>query len=594
MTAIIKKMRFLNLIIISLSLSTTSACQRKDSGSGGTVVGNGFIRYHDKTYDFFFDYAKELEISSLSDASIKLDNADYANALGKRVSELRFSVKDLGTSGSNSLLDYANQQNGNHDWKPVENSRIESLYTQNMLSGVLHAQYFFKLSHSIILHVSANAVHEAKGVKLVSSVIASINFDTQSPVIHEVLFEPASVTAGQTVKLKIRATDNMTAIKGTSPAGSVARRAEQTCRQLTTTNWDSVDACGEFRSLGNDWYEFDVPTNPKMKPGHYFLYPLTVWDEAGNSMELLPDTTRNVYRSRIATDEALIPMATLTVQNDRADTQPPHIVSAKFEPSEITAGESAKLIFQAMDNDPSFSPQHFCERALHREWFKHIRTDVPKNAEIDPTEYAIHACTNPKKRPDGAWEVAVTTYIGLPPGDYIMDLNVKDLVGNMSEPETLLISVKSNQPTDTVGPKIITIKTDRATYKPGEKGSVLIQATDDLSGVSGQAAYLIRNFCRASMITQNLAEDDANMKDRILICDGSLKKLDNDWYALAFQLPEQVPSGKYFLPDISLADNVGNRTFLTSAKNETSAGNYKDLYNERETNIQVLSVTVTN
>jgi hypothetical protein len=269
-------------------------------------------------------------------------------------------------------------------------------------------------------------------------------------------------------------------------------------------------------------------------------------------------------------------------------------VSARFEPSEITAGESAKLIFQAMDNDPSFSPQHFCERALHREWFKHIRTDVPKNAEIDPTEYAIHACTNPKKRPDGAWEVAVTTYIGLPPGDYIMDLNVKDLVGNMSEPETLLISVKSNQPTDTVGPKIITIKTDRATYKPGEKGSVLIQATDDLSGVSGQAAYLIRNFCRASMITQNLAEDDANMKDRILICDGSLKKLDNDWYALAFQLPEQVPSGKYFLPDISLADNVGNRTFLTSAKNETSAGNYKDLYNERETNIQVLSVTVTN
>jgi hypothetical protein len=96
------------------------------------------------------------------------------------------------------------------------------------------------------------------------------------------------------------------------------------------------------------------------------------------------------------------------------------------------------------------------------------------------------------------------------------------------------------------------------------------------------------------MGTQNLAKDDANMKDRVLICDGSLKKMDNDWCAFEFKLPEQVPSGEHFLPDISLADNVGNQTFLTSAKNQTSAGNYKDLYNERETNIQVLSVTVTN
>ncbi|MEI6833020.1 MAG: hypothetical protein WCL28_03425 [bacterium] len=594
MNSIIKKMRFLNLIIISLSLVTTSACQRKDSGSGGTVVGNGFIRYHDKTYDFFFDYAKELKISNLSDASIKLDNADYANALSKRVSELTFAVKDLGTSGSDSLLEYASQINGNHDWKPVKNSRTESLYTQNMASGVLHAQYLFRLSRGVVLQVSANAVHEAKGVKLVSSVIASINFDTQSPVIHEVLFEPASVTAGQTAKLKIRATDNMTAIKGTSPAGSVARRAEQTCRQLTTANWNFVDACGEFRSLGNDWYEFDVPTNPKMKPGQYFLYPLTIWDGAGNSMELLPDTIRDVYRSRIATDETLIPMAKLTVQNDRADSQPPSILNARFEPAEITAGESVKLIFEAKDNDPEFSPQSFCERALHDEWFRHMRTDVPKNAEIDPTEYAIHACTRPQKRADGAWEVPVTTYIGLPPGQYSMDLSIKDLVGNISKQKHISLTVTSSQPIDTEGPKIHTIKTDRATYKPGEKGSVLIQATDNLSGVSGQAAYLIRSFCRASMVTNNSVDDDVNMNDRILICDGTLKKIDHEWYALDFQLPDQVPSGEYFLPEISLADNVGNRTFLTSAKNRTSVGNYKDLYNELETNVPVLSVNVTN
>jgi len=594
MKSIKKNFRFLNLIFISLSLVITCACQRKDSGSGGTVVGNGFIRYHDKTYDFFFDYAPKLKISSISDASIKLDNSDYANALGKPVSELTFVIKDLGTSGNDSLLEYANQINGNHDWKPVQNSRIESIYSQHMLSDVLHAQYLFRLSHSIILHVSAKAVHAAKGVKLVSSVIASINFDTQSPVIHEVLFEPAIVTAGQTVKLKIRATDNMTAIKGTSPAGNVARRTEQTCRQLTTTNWDSVDACGEFRSLGNDWYEFYVPTNQKMKPGQYFLYPLTIWDEAGNSMELIPDTMRMVYRSRISTDEAMIPLATLTVRNDRADTQPPSILNARFEPSELTAGESAKLIFEALDNDPEFSPQSFCERALHDEWFRHMRTDVPKDSEIHPTEYAIHACTRPQKRVDGGWEVAVTTYIGLPPGQYSMDLRIKYLVGNMSEQKHISLTVTSSQIIDTEGPNIIAIKTDRETYKPGEKGSILINATDDLSGVSGHEAYLIRNFCRASLVPHSPEKNDVNMNDRILICDGTLKKMDNNWYEIDFQLPDQVQVGEYFLPEISIADNVGNRTFLNSGKKPDSVGNYMDVFNERETNISVLSMKITN
>jgi hypothetical protein len=96
------------------------------------------------------------------------------------------------------------------------------------------------------------------------------------------------------------------------------------------------------------------------------------------------------------------------------------------------------------------------------------------------------------------------------------------------------------------------------------------------------------------MVTHSSVDDDVNMNDRILICDGSLKKMDNDWYVIYFQLPDQVPNGEYFLPEISLADNVGKRTFLTSAKHRTSVGNYKNLYNELETNVPVLSVKVTN
>ena len=587
-----QKLNIIALVLLNIGIFLTSACQRKDSGSGGTVVGNGFIRYHDRTHDYYFDYSRELKVSRISEEIIKLDNHDYAKALGKRSSQIVFSVVNLSSQGVSSVSDYAKQIHGASDWKPIAKSRTEGYYVQGKNSGTIQSQYIFKLSDGNALHVVTTAVPEAKGVALVSSVIASINFDTQAPVIHEVKFEPSTVVAGQVVKLRIRATDNMTSINGFSPAGSVARRGEQKCRQLTNINWETIDACGEFRPLGDDWYEYDVPTNPKMKSGDYYLYPLTIWDNAGNSMELLPDVDRQVYQSRLRSDQALIPLAYLTVKNNNADDLPPVLSNARFEPSEVDAGETTKLIFQAHDNDVQFIPRDFCERALHKDWFRFTRTDVPSNAEIDPTEYAVHACITPKKRPDGLWEVAVNTHIGLPPGEYAMDFTVKDNVGNRSVHDSTSLMIRNSKGVDTKGPSIQSISTDKTNYKPGEKGSVLIKADDDISGVSGQATYLLRNFCRLSLASSDIAADDNNMDERIIICDGTLRKLSANMYALDFQLPDQVPNGEYFLPEVSLADNVGNRTFLSSTKNGVKQNNYVDRYNGTPTSIPVARVII--
>lgn len=589
-----RKLNFIALLLLNITLLLTAGCQRKDSGTGGTVVGNGFIRYHDRTYDYFFDYSRELKISRISEDSIKLDNVDLAKALGKRSSQMVFSVVNLSTRGLATISDYAKQIKGGSEWKPSEKSRTEGYYIQDSDAGKLTSQYIFKLADDHALHVVVTAVPEAKGIALVSSVIASINFDTQAPVIHEIKFEPSTVIAGQTVKLKIRATDNMTTINGFSPAGSVARRGEQKCRQLTNINWETVEACGEFRTLENDWYEYDVPTNPKMKSGKYYLYPLTIWDNAGNSMELLPDLGRQVYQSRLRSDQALIPLAYLTVKNNNADDLPPVLSNARFEPSEVNAGETAKLIFQAQDNDVQFMPRDFCERALHKDWFRFTRTDVPRNAEIDPTEYAVHACITPKKRPDGLWEVPVNTHPGLPHGEYAMDFTVKDNVGNRSLHDSTSLMIRNSKGVDTKGPSIQSISTDKTNYKPGEKGSVLITADDDISGVSGQATYLLRNFCRLSLASSDIAADDNNMDERIIICDGTLRKLSANMYALDFQLPEQVPNGEYFLPEVSLADNVGNRTFLSSTNNGVKQNSYVDRYNGTPTSIPVARVIIEN
>ena len=287
-------------------------------------------------------------------------------------------------------------------------------------------------------------------------------------------------------------------------------------------------------------------------------------------------------------------MAMLQIRNDQPDTEAPSLSNVRFEPAEIDAGQDTKLVFTADDNDPNFSPSNFCHRALHPDWFRYTRSDVPKNAEIDPTEYAVHACSTPKKRNDGAWEVQIDTKLGTPAGQYIMDFNVRDNVGNTSKPVTAVLTVRNTGKVDTEGPRILHIKTDRTTYNPGERGLILIQATDDLSGIANQNDNFGRNFCRGSMVTDKLAEDDSNMNDRVLICDGNLKHLEGDWYVLEFKLPEQVPTGDYYLPEISLSDNIGNRTFLSSKKGDLTANFYEDTFNKLTTSLPVLAVKVVN
>lgn len=587
--------KFINLfnLLFLLSLGSSFGCQRKDPGSGGTVVGNGFIRYHDKTYNYYFDYTRDLKLTQLNELTIKVDNHDYAQRLGLRASELIFVVKEAKEVGESAALEYARKLGSEFNWNNIVTTQTKGVYSKSFELGILRARYIFQLSGGYLLDVTATAVPEAHGIKYVSDVLASVNSDTQPPVIHELFYEPSTVTAGQTVKLKIRATDNMTKIRGTSPSGSVAIRTEQKCRMLATVQWKTVETCGEFRALGDDWYEFDVPTNSRMKSGEYFVTPLTIWDEAGNSTELLPDSMGMVHRSTHVNDQALIPLAQLTIINPNADVSSPQLNSARFEPAEVIAGMPSKLVFEATDNEPNFVPTKFCERALHKDWFRFQRTDIPKNAEVDPTEYSVHACKTPKKRTDGLWEIDVKTEKGLPPGEYVMDFPVRDSVGNSSKLVTTKLLIKNDEMIDVEGPKIIQIKTDRSLYKPGEKGSILIQATDNFSGVSGESTYLARNFCRQRLVASQLTDDDTRQNNRILICDGTLRKIRDDWYELGFYLPDQVPIGEYYLPEISLVDNVGNRTFLDSVIDANSQGVYRDKHNDRKTNLPIIRVNVT-
>jgi hypothetical protein len=586
-----KTNQFKALLLAAITIfgGSTLGCQRKHQASGGTVIGNGIIRYHDKTYDYFFEYPKDLEFKRISESIIRLDNNKFS---ANNSSKITFSIINVAEPSANTLESYAAQFSASNDWRSTDSANIKGLYYRRQSADRLDARYIYQISKETLLDVRADASTVGNGIALISTVIASIDFDTTSPVIHEVTFEPAVAKAGQTVKLKFRATDNMGTILGRSPTGSVSIRIDETCRTLMDESWDGVESCSNLKAVGSDWYEYEIQTNARMKDGKYLLHPMTIWDSAGNPLELLPDYERGVYRSNNPEDQTLIPLAYLQVTNSDADTEAPKLTNVRFEPAFLTAGEESKLVFEATDNDPNFAPNKFCEKARHRDWFKFSRTDIPSTPDIDPVEYAVSACSEPVKREDGDWEVRLTSEKGLPPGEYVMEFGVNDSVKNLSNTVSVSLFITNSGKIDLEGPKVLSIKTDRAIYKRGETGKILIQVKDDISGIKDQANDAVTKFCRKGFVPRKRPSSDVNATTRILVCDNSLKHVEGDWYSTEFKLAENVPTGTYILPEIQISDRVGNSTILTTSGQTADDPLYQIKHSERTTQLSILSLEI--
>lgn len=587
-----KKNQYYFIAFFVAVMSVFVSCQRKDGGSGGSVVGNGFVRFHDKNYDYFFEYARDLTLTELSSDRLLLHNEAATKSNGYKTSTIHFEVVRLAERGVSSIVDYTAKVGEGLIWQPLNTPKAKGFYKKAATNAALDAHYVFKLNNDIVLDVTATAFHEANGIVLISQVLDSIGFDTTPPIIHEVLFEPSTVRAGDIARLKVRATDNMNTINDRAPNGSVGVRIEQTCRSLMDNDWEVTEACGEFKALGNDWYEIDVPTNDRMKTGDYILYPLTLWDDAGNSIELIHDIDRGIYRSGLNSDQTQLPIAYLHVENSSEDTKAPTLTNVYFEPPRIKAGEPTKLIFNSTDNDMNFEPHNFCERALHREWFKFTRTDLPTNADFDPTEYSVNACRKPIKRSDGSWEVEIETTDGLPPGDYEMNFRVRDMAGNKSELQSAAVYISNQNNIDQVGPNIQAIRTNKSTYKRGETGRIYIKATDDLSGVSENLNLGLASFCRQRLVPKKSYLLDQKTQEQVFVCDGTFKKTGNDWYSMDFKLPEKVNIGEYILPEFSIKDRVGNTTILKAYTKTSESINYQNKHTGKDDNIPVLHFTV--
>jgi hypothetical protein len=577
-----------NTIKLLIALLFVS-CQQAHQRSGGSVVGNGLIRFHNDTYDFGFEYNSSLRLTEKSSAHIILDNSKFITDPKTQTSHVEFEVIETEATDADGILALAKNRAPQALWIQTETSGVKGVYTKISNESQLTSEYFYLIGQKSVLNIRVDAVAAGKGITLINPTIESLTFDTKSPVIHEAVFDPPVVKAGEMAKLKIRASDNMTSISGTNSFGNVGIGLEEKCRYLTTSKWHQIDVCAGFRDLGNGWFEFDIPTNPRTPEGQYTLHPLTIWDEAGNPASLTPNFQKGVFQVSVSNKETDIPLTYLTVTNDNPDNSAPKISNLRFEPTHIRAGERGKFVFSAHDDDPAFVVNDIYPTARHKFFYRFPRADLPRDAKYDPTEYSLQFNSSAKQRADGDWEVEFTTEKSIPAGTYEFTFNARDAVGNISSTIYSDINISNENPIDREGPRVQNVVASKSSYLPGEIVTIKIEVTDHLSGVDDKPYQNWFQTCRMGVESRSPTAGDKNSKMRIQMCDSQFRHLEGNWYAVDFKLGKNIPRGEYWLPAFEVQDRVGNLTHVQTAEGA-------DIYNYRfsgeKTDIPVVSFRV--
>lgn len=549
------------------------SCRSPQERSRGSIIGNGMIRFQNPIYQYSFEYDSRLTLIEQSQELVALEDRNLAGPRGLGVSKGVFEIVKVPTMESNDLLSYAEAKFPEHAWKPIDGYGVPGV-AQISRSSIQSFDYLFFLEKRSVLQVHITLGSSDQGAELIKKVMDSLTIDKESPVIREMYFDPPTVRAGSTAKLKVHATDNFGVVFDRTSEQSAGFERYRQCRNFLNTDSArkiKIPSCGALRFLGNDWYEMEIPIPARLRRGSFTLESLTIGDEAGNIASVSFPGFYCKSGTGFPCDGSMTPkpirFAPLEVENDDPDVQAPILRNVRFEPATIVAGEASKLIFDASDDDPGFSVK--AQISLFALRKGDVRTDS-LSTEREQSIYVNQpfAFDPPRHRDDGSWEITFRSEAYMRPGNYDISFTVGDRAYNEASSHSPLI-VRNDGIIDSESPRLFEIKASKNQYKRGEPATMLIRASDNLSRIEiltwgGEAGC-------SSKVGLSLFVG-SNFSRTVAVCAKDFRHVNGDWYAFELMLGENVPAGLYQIQSFILRDGVGNIGYFNLGKE----GNYLD------------------
>lgn len=568
--------------------------------SGGINVGNPteprLKTYFSTDYHFAVRYAEGLSLKIVSSDEFSISNAENA----KDVSEVRFKVlKDLNGADIKSvegLLAALNEQFPQDKYQPISFRGASGFYSTSRQGTNLESNYYILNSNSILIHAHIHAVESDRGIDLIAPIVNTFAYDIEAPKILELKMEPNVIRAGDTARLLVHATDDVSGIYLWGTVGGIPVGAPLPGSVEDTSN-------ASIQPLGNDWYEFKFPVNRFAAPGDYSLNEFWLIDNAINVTILRRTSFNDFYYGDSQTD---LPVLKYTVINDgTVVTEGPSVKMVRIEPESLVAGEPAKLFFQVEAsaagvssevrscpkfqlNGPLYVPIYYtdpgsarigCNRKVRSEGDNWYSIDLELNKYMPSGKYSLSrlevsndadrsttlfACDDPS---------SPSTWKCQSPGQYFYFEN-----GRLSSLPVLVANVENSGSIDTTAPVVYEMKLENTEVKAGGMGRLLFKAIDDVSGLNMEAAYAeIRSL-------ESHHSALIGWSDRMI-------SLGDQWYSMQFYIGPYVPSGEYF-SNLHLSDLANNRRELMAYSHLIQSGQQSIYTTNQDIKIPILKFKV--
>ncbi len=200
-----------------------------------------------------------------------------------------------------------------------------------------------------------NAFYRGTEIPLIKLTVVNkdpASVDVTRPVIHEILAEPGHWKAGETRKLYIRATDDISGVNlwlgSRLTFEKVAPAYDRTGNDTlfnSNSNYVRTEGLESFVDEGDDWYSLKFHVSSYALPGEYYLLSLRMDDVAENGDWYFTNQSRDVF------DNTTLKVPHITVVNEgTVDNKGPELLS--FEKKELTwkIGSEQSIVYTAKDD----------------------------------------------------------------------------------------------------------------------------------------------------------------------------------------------------------------------------------------------------
>ena len=374
--------------------------------------------------------------------------------------------------------------------------------------------------------------------------ITATDPDTTPPTLSNITFDPASANTGDTVSVIVETEDDLSGLNLIRLTISNPLVQIRSILHYPVSYWTNI---------GGNQYRYEFTVYEHDVGGEWYVNSVSISDIVGNRFS----------EDYFAEDSPY----TFNITATDPDTASPTLNNITFNPASAKSGDNVSVIVEAQDD---LSGLNYIQLSISN----------PSNQQTASLYGSpVYTWTNTE---ENHYSQSFTIQENVLGGDWYVDYVILiDVVGNRfiksytaeNSPATFNVTGTN---LDTTPPTLSSITFDPASANTGDTVSVIVEAQDDLSGLSYMQVTIVNPSNEQRAVVSNAVSDWTN--------------IGGNRYSHEFIVYEYDAGGEWYVNSVAITDFAGNQfyEFYSAVVNSPAT------FNVTATNPDTASPTLTN